>query len=113
MVLMDGTSPSVAEVPVRFEFKKMNGEEAQEIAILGVWGESNSRRIGPTQIAREGRLTSDGAVDRGGTRGKCWTGYCGAEDLRSLARPTGALPTYQTCHRRFQAWVRDGTLKRA
>ena len=21
-------------------------------------------------------------------------------------------PPYQTCHRRFQAWVRDGTLKR-
>jgi hypothetical protein len=52
---MDGTSPSVAEVPVRLEFKKMSDEEAREIAIL---------------------------------------------------------PAYQTCHRRFQVWVRDSTLKR-
>ena len=24
----------------------------------------------------------------------------------------GRYSPYQTCHRRFQAWVRDGTLKR-
>jgi len=26
--------------------------------------------------------------------------------------PPGRFPPYQTCHRRFQRWVRDGTLKR-
>jgi hypothetical protein len=37
----------------------------------------------------------------------------GAKDRRSLAGPAEALyPPYQTCHRRFQRWVREGTLER-
>jgi len=36
----------------------------------------------------------------------------GAKDRRSLARLPGRYPPYQTCHRRFQASVCDGTFKR-
>ena len=31
---------------------------------------------------------------------------------RPMARLAGAIPPYQTCHRRFQRWVRDGTFER-
>jgi hypothetical protein len=33
-------------------------------------------------------------------------------DRSSLEGLTGAVSPYHTCHRRFQAWVRDGTYER-
>jgi hypothetical protein len=33
----------------------------------------------------------------------------GPEDRRAVER----LASYQTCHRRFQQWVQDGTIERA
>src|SRR5437879_7629062 len=36
----------------------------------------------------------------------------GAAHRRSLARSADRYPPYQTCHRRFQQWQRDGTLTR-
>ena len=35
----------------------------------------------------------------------------GAEDGAPWRDLPGRYPPYQTCHRRFQAWVRDGILK--
>ncbi len=52
------------------------------------------------------------AADRGGKTAKCRGGILWI--LRTGARwqdLPDRFPPYQTCHRRFQMWVRDGTLK--
>jgi hypothetical protein len=35
----------------------------------------------------------------------------GAAHRRSLGRTPEAYPSFQTCHRRFQQWVRSGVMK--
>ena len=47
-----------------------------------------------------------------GREGSAGRRAVGAKDRRYLAGLPRRYPPYQTCHRRFQRWVREGTLER-